>query len=57
MSNKQVLNFVEDWLEKRKLKKFFENKKKQKQTYIKIKEENLYELCYKLVDLIKENTE
>ncbi len=57
MSNRQILNFVEDWLETRRIKCFFKDKKKNKQTYIKIKQDDLYELCYKLVDLIKNNLE
>lgn len=57
MSNRQVLNFVEDWLESRRIKSFFKSKKKGKQRYIKLKEDDFYELCYKLVDLIKDNLE
>ncbi len=57
MSNIQTLNFVKDWLEKRRIKSFFENKNRGKQRYIKIKEDDLYELCYKLVDLLEDNIE
>ena len=55
MSNKQVLNFVQDWLINRRIKTFFKNKEKGKDKYIKIKEDDLYKLCYKLVELINEN--
>ena len=55
MSNKEVLNYVEDWLEKKQLKVFFEDRKRNKERYAKIKEKDLYELCYKLVDLIEKN--
>ena len=57
MNNIHIFNFVEDWLERRRIKSFFESKKKGKDKYIRIKEDDLYELCYKLVDLIKDNIE
>ena len=57
MSNRQVLNFIEDWLEERRIKRFFQSKKKGKEKYVKISETDLYDLCYKLVDLIKNNLE
>lgn len=57
MTNRQVLNYVEDWLEERRIKEYFKGRKKGKEKYIKIKEADLYELCYKLVDLIKNNLE
>ena len=57
MSNEQVLVYIENWLEERRIKSFFDNKKENKKKYVKIKEEELYKLCYKLVDLIKENIE
>lgn len=57
MSNNQVLNFVEDWLERRRIKSYFKSKKTNKQVYIKLKEDDFYELCFKLVDLIKNNLE
>ena len=57
MSNIEVVNYIEDWLEGRKIKSFFKDKKKGKEKYIRIKEKDFYEFCYKLVDLIKDNIE
>lgn len=57
MNNRQVLIFVEDWLERKRIKSYFKDKKNKKQTYIKIKEDDLYILCYKLVNLINNNIE
>ena len=57
MSNIEVVNYIEDWLEERKIKSFFRSKKNNKEKYVKIKEKDFYKLCYKLVDLIKENIE
>lgn len=57
MSNIEVVNYIEDWLEERKIKTFFRSKKNNKEKYVKIKEKDFYKLCYKLVDLIKDNIE
>ena len=57
MSNIEVVNYIEDWLEERKIKSFFRSKKNNKEKYVKIKEKDFYKLCYKLVDLIKDNIE
>lgn len=57
MSNRQTFNFVEDWLEEKRIKEYFKGRKKGKERYIRIKETDLYELCYKIVDLIKNNLE
>ena len=57
MNEKQAINFVEDWLINKRIKTFFNKKEKGKERYIKIKEDELYRLCYKLVDLIKNNLE
>ena len=57
MNNKEVLNYVSEWLEQRRIKSYFNNKKFGKEKYIKINETDLYELCYKLVKLIDNNTE
>lgn len=55
MNSIEILHFVEDWLEEKQLKSFFETRKNSKERYIKMKEKDLYKLCYKLVDLIEKN--
>ena len=57
MSNIEVLNYIEDWLERRRLKNYFKSKEKRNTRYVKIKEEDFYEICYKLIDLAKDNIE
>lgn len=57
MSNSQVMNFIEDWLEEKELKVYFDNRKNNKEKYIKIREQEFYRFCYKLVNLIKDNLE
>lgn len=57
MTNKQVINYVENWLSKRRIKSFFKSKKRGKEKYIKIKEKDFYQFCYKLVELIEDNLE
>lgn len=55
MSNIQVFNYIEDWLEIRRIKSYFKNKENGQTKYIKMKEEDFYNLCYKLIDLAKDN--
>lgn len=57
MNNNEVFNFVEDWLERKRIKSYFSSKKKGHKKYIKMQEEDFYELCFKLVELIKYNVE
>lgn len=57
MSSEEVLDYVKEWLNKRKIKVFFKSKIRRKEKYVKMKEKDLYNLCYKLVDLIQNNIE
>lgn len=57
MSNeaKQVMHYVQEWLEEKRIKSYFDNKKNETQRYYKIKEQDLYKLCYKLICLMEDN--
>lgn len=57
MTNEEVLEFVKEWLNERKIKSFFEDKNNNKDTYVKIKKQDLYNLCYKIIALIESNIE
>lgn len=49
MTNEEIIDYVEVYLTKKKIKAFTDNKDKK---YIKMKESDFYNLCYKLVNLI-----
>ena len=57
MSNIQVYDFIKNWLEEKELKIYFDNRKKEKEKYIKIKEQDFYRFCYKLISLVEDYTE
>ncbi len=50
----EILNDAIDILSKDMIKNDLENKKNDKEVYIKIKKTNLYSFCIKLLKLIKE---
>lgn len=56
MTNRQVLNYIEDWLNKKRIKSYFKGKLR-KERYIKMKESDFYRFCNKLVELINNNIE
>jgi len=57
MKSNEVYDYVRKWLIDRKIQKYFKNKKDGKKVYIKMTEENLYELCIKLVNLMESSTD
>ena len=56
MSNKQVMDYIKDWLNKKRIKSYFKDKLKGER-YIKMKESDFYIFCNKLVELIDNNIE
>ena len=56
MSNKQVIDYIKDWLNKKRIKSYFKGKLK-KEKYIRMKERDVYIFCNKLVELIDNNIE
>lgn len=55
MTNTQVFNYIEEWLEAKIIKSYFTSKENGNTKYIKMKEQDFYNLCYKLVNLTKSN--
>ena len=56
MKSNEVYDYVRKWLIDKKIQKYFKHKKEEKKVYIKITEEELYELCIKLVNLMESST-
>ena len=57
MKKEETFNYIKKWLKQKEIKSFFNSKKKGHKKYIRIEEEELYELCYKLIKLIEDNIE
>lgn len=57
MKKEETFNYIKKWLKQKEIKSFFSSKKKGHKKYIRIEEEELYELCYKLIKLIEDNIE
>lgn len=56
MKSNEVYDYVREWLIDKKIKKFCSRKETGKITYLKMTEEDLYQLCIKLINLMESNT-
>lgn len=52
---KEILEFTKKWIRKNEIKKYYESKERGKEKYLKMKETDLYNFSYKLVDLLSKN--
>lgn len=56
MKSNEVYDYVREWLIDRKIKRYYNRKQQGKITYLKMTEEDLYQLCIDLINLMESNT-
>ena len=56
MKSNEVYDYVREWLIDKRIKRFYNRKTTGKKTYLKMTEEDLYDLCIKLINLMESNT-
>ena len=57
MKSNEVYDYVRKWLINKRINVFYSSKEKGHKRVIRMTEDDLYELCIKLVNLIESNTE
>lgn len=55
MTDKEIIDFIQDWLNKKRLEIYFDTKKGNGEKYYKISKDDFYKFCEKFAILIRDN--
>lgn len=56
MKSNEVYDYVREWLINKKINTFYSSKQKGHKRYLRMTEENLYQLCIDLINLMESST-